>query len=105
MKIKLDTDVLASTIKSIQKLARAPQLTGEVAGKFLRLIVSGGGNSCSMTVPCTVVDKDGEREFAVDASNFLLAINKRKDVELDIQNSVLFVRAKSYEAELMVQPY
>jgi hypothetical protein len=105
MKIKIDTDLLTSTIKSIQKLARAPLLIGEVRGKFLRLTVTGGGNSCSMTVPCTVIDKGGEREFAVDGSNFASAVNKRKDLELEIEASVLKMRAKGgYVAELMVQP-
>lgn len=105
MKLLIDADILGSTLKSLQRLVAATSLAFEAKKGILYVTGTGNGNSCMMSVPCKVTDKKGAASFAIDANNLLLAINKRKELEFDVQESVLFVRSKGYEAEILIHQF
>lgn len=105
MKIKIDSDVLANSIKSLQRLVQAATVSVEVKKGQFNVTGTGNGNSCLMTVPCTIEDKKGVASFSIDANVLLGAINKRKEVELTISDSSVVVKAQRYEAELLVHQF
>jgi hypothetical protein len=105
MKIKIDSDVLANSIKSLQRLVQAQTVSVEVKKGEFNVTGTGNGNSCKMSVPCTIEDKKGTASFSIDANVLLGAINKRKEVELTISDSAVVVKAQRYEAELLVHQF
>lgn len=105
MKIKVDGDLLVATIKTLQKVVQVQALAIKVIPNFLQIVGVGNGNSCLMSCPCNIVEKSKHRTFTVGANNLLDALSKRKEVQLEIEDSALKVSSSRYAAELLVQPF
>lgn len=105
MKVKLDGEVLSSYIKSIQKMVQATTISVEVGKNFASVIGVGNGNSCSMSIPCEVLDKKGEAAFSIDANVLLTSVAKRKELSFAITDSAVKVTSGKYEAELLCHQY
>jgi hypothetical protein len=105
LKIKLDSAVLADSIKSLLRLVQAQTVSFEIKKGQFYITGTGNGNSCMLTVPCEIEDKNGTASFSIDANVFLQAVSKRKEVELTISDSNVLVKAARYEAELLVHQF
>ncbi len=105
MKIKIDSDLLAEKIKAITRVIQAQVISFEVKDK--RLYVSGqsNGNSCSMNVPVSVLKASKNTTFSIQAATLIGAIAKRKEIEIDISENSLVIKASRFEAELIVQQF
>lgn len=105
MKIKLDSDILASNIKTMQRLVQAQTIAFEAKGSMLYLTGTGNGNSCLLSVPCKVEDKKGTSAFNVDTNSILGAVAKRKEITLTIDEANVTVASGRYNAELLIHQY
>lgn len=105
MKIKIDSEVLAASVKMLQRLVQAQTLSFEVKQGQFYVTGTGNGNSCLLTVPCDVQEKKGTASFSIDANVFLQSIAKRKEIELTIIETSVTIKSKNYEVELLVHQF
>jgi hypothetical protein len=104
MQLKVDGDLLSTTIKTMQKVVQAQQVSIKVSKNSLAIIGVGNGNSFSMSCECQVTGKSKNTSFTIGVDNILNAISKRKSVQIEIQESAIIVTEGRYSAELLVQP-
>lgn len=105
MKIKIDSDLLSSIIKTIQRVSQATQLSIEITKNDLKIKGSGGGSSCMMFCPCKVVSKSENRKFTTTSETLINAISKRKDIELTVNENSVHIKSKNYQVELLTLQY
>lgn len=109
MKISVDSDLLSSFVKScvalIGVLDENKTITLSVTKSDLTVAASGASNSCSMKVPCEVLQKGGSTGFSIDYQVLLSAIAKRKVVQIEINDSSIKVQSQRYEAELLINAF
>lgn len=104
MKIKIDGGVLGSTIKTMQKMVQAQQVSIKVSKNFAKVVGIGNGNAFAMTCPCQVTEKSDHKSFTIGVENLLNAISGRNEITMEIQESAVLVTSSRYSAELLVQP-
>jgi hypothetical protein len=105
MKIKVDSDLLSATIKTLQRVAQVAQLSVEVTKTDLKIRGTNGGSSCLMFCPCKVTTKSEHRKFSVTAEALATAISKRKEVEITVTESAIEINSARYKVELLTSAY
>lgn len=104
MQLKVDAAILGATIKTMQKVVQATQVSMWATKAGLKVVGVGNGNSFSMLCDCQVTEKSKSSSFTIGVENILNALSKRKNVSIKIEESAITVTEGRYSAELLVQP-
>lgn len=105
MKIKIDSDILSASIKSMMRLVQAQTASFEIKKGQMYVTGTGNGNSCMLTIPCEIENKKGTASFSIDANVFLTAIAKRKMLDMVITDSSVTVTSGRYSVELLTHQF
>lgn len=100
MSYKIANDALGNALRTVQRLAQPEIVTLTAKGSTLTIKAAGqNGGSCKIKLDVES-DEEKRHEITVDLGTLSSVIDKRKDLELDIKESSLVVKAKGFTVDL-----
>jgi hypothetical protein len=105
MQISIDSDLLGSTIKTLQRIAQAVSISVEVTKGNVLVTGTGNGNSCAINLPCKIVSKSDANKFSIAADTLSNAISKRKEIKITIKENAIDISSSRYAVELLINQF
>lgn len=99
MTIKIDNGLFGSALKTVQKLAQPEVVTLLYKDNVLTLKAAGASSSCRIKLDVEADDTD-RKEVTVEIGTLMSVTDKLKELELDLAESALNVKSKTFRADI-----
>ena len=105
MQFSIDSELLGGTIRTLQRIAQAVSISLEIAKGNVLITGTGNGNSCSINLPCKILEKSAQNKFSIAAETLANAIAKRKDMKITIKDTSIELASSRYAVELLINQF